>query len=598
MAKYTENQININETERINAEQQRINNETQRQTKEKEREARETIRQSNESTRISKEAERLAEEVNRVEAEASRVTAEQGRVEAENIRAEFYEGFSERLDSVDSQLAQIENDVLLTKTIHVYPVEGDNWEHIQNIINDDRFTKIILHGHFKFKTYGAGNVFVNIKSNKHIVFDNAKFSIDNTNTSYYRILNLLCVENVIIENPYLIGDNDVNKSTGEWGHGINVKGCKNIQILNAKVFNAFGDGMNISDDENKKCVDIYVNSLYAENCGRQGLTIYGGDNIKLDYIHAKDIRRTSPSACIDIETNDSYSTYGRISIGKVVSDNCKYGVLFAPMAYSSLENSNDVNISIDEINTINETDCAFSFENVYGTNMKGVFLVNTIKAINTNQVISCKNSNKNFYLYVNNIYGQNVGSNKGTDQGAPFVIDSSETNISCINNIIINNVNATIKEGCPVSLYVTNNISENNGAERNCSFTFNETCNLPARINGVFNPVKISGIELSLKDFPQGWSTYHFKGNIYNNKGCTSTASYNPEGFDSIGNEVTFEVVEPYWVYVGTKEKTIYPASLGFTKGFKSNTVGSRITFKELNGAIFIKEILGTWVSQ
>ena len=32
MAKYTENQININETERINAEQQRINNETQRQT--------------------------------------------------------------------------------------------------------------------------------------------------------------------------------------------------------------------------------------------------------------------------------------------------------------------------------------------------------------------------------------------------------------------------------------------------------------------------------------------------------------------------------------------------------------------------------------
>ena len=107
MAEYNESQINSNETERISAEQQRIENEAQRQTKETEREAREATRQSNETTRISKEAERLAEEVNRVEAEASRVTAEQGRQEAENIRAEFYEGFNERLNEAETQLAHI-----------------------------------------------------------------------------------------------------------------------------------------------------------------------------------------------------------------------------------------------------------------------------------------------------------------------------------------------------------------------------------------------------------------------------------------------------------------------------------------------------------
>ena len=126
MAKYTENQININETERINAEQQRINNETQRQTKEKEREARETTRQSNESTRISKEAERLAEEVNRQEAETSRVTAEQGRVEAENIRAEFYEGFNDKLDVVNTQLTHKVNvDNIVYINVSDFGVIGD-----------------------------------------------------------------------------------------------------------------------------------------------------------------------------------------------------------------------------------------------------------------------------------------------------------------------------------------------------------------------------------------------------------------------------------------------------------------------------------------
>ena len=118
MAEYNESQINSNETERIAAEQQRIENEAKRQTNETEREAKETTRQSNESTRISKEAERLAEEANRQEAENIRVNAEQGRQEAENTRAEFYEGFNDRLNEVDSQLAQIENDKLKKYGVH------------------------------------------------------------------------------------------------------------------------------------------------------------------------------------------------------------------------------------------------------------------------------------------------------------------------------------------------------------------------------------------------------------------------------------------------------------------------------------------------
>lgn len=166
MAEYNESQINSNETERISAEQQRINNEAQRQTKETEREAREATRQSNESTRISKEAERLAEEVNRVEAEASRVTAEQGRVEAENIRAEFYDGFTERLNQVDSQLVHNTiNSNYLGLNPSTFGVIGDgvidDTENLQSFIDycNSNNVVMLLNGTYLTKgvTFGEGS---------------------------------------------------------------------------------------------------------------------------------------------------------------------------------------------------------------------------------------------------------------------------------------------------------------------------------------------------------------------------------------------------------------------------------------------------------
>lgn len=129
MADYNENQINSNETERIIAEKQRINNEDKRQTNETEREASEATRQTNETEREAREATRQSNETTRISEynifmaevnnnederianEEGRVEAENSRVEAENIRTEFYEGFSDRLDVVDSQLAQNEKNI-------------------------------------------------------------------------------------------------------------------------------------------------------------------------------------------------------------------------------------------------------------------------------------------------------------------------------------------------------------------------------------------------------------------------------------------------------------------------------------------------------
>ena len=175
MAEYNESQINSNETERISAEQERIENEAQRQTKETERDAREATRQSNESTRISKEAERLAEEVNRVQ--------------AENIRAEFYEGFNDRLDAVDSQLAHIEkqiDDNYASKLISTLNFIG-SFKGSFNFIGDS-----ITYGHGAY-----GEIFVDMfkKLVNDLGFSN-KVEVNNFGVSGYATTDFLTIDKV------------------------------------------------------------------------------------------------------------------------------------------------------------------------------------------------------------------------------------------------------------------------------------------------------------------------------------------------------------------------------------------------------------------
>ena len=205
MAEYNESQINSNETERISAEQQRIENEAQRQTKETEREAREATRQSNESTRISKEAERLAEEVNRVEAEAIRVNAEQGRVEAENIRAEFYEGFNDRLNQVDSQLAHI------AKTPEQFGAvgngEADDTLSIQEAINSLSDNEILeFRGKYKITSQiNINKPNIRLTGRGTIILGGNNFNI------FYITGDCVTIELLSFSNPYnYIPDNTVD----------------------------------------------------------------------------------------------------------------------------------------------------------------------------------------------------------------------------------------------------------------------------------------------------------------------------------------------------------------------------------------------------
>ena len=394
MAEYNESQINSNETERIAAEQQRIENEAKRQTKETEREARESTRQSNESTRISKEAERLAEEVNRVEAEASRVTAEQGRVEAENIRAEFYEGFNDRLDSVDSQLAHNTKQINSFINAKNFDVVGDG------LVDDTENLQKAIDYCYKYK--------------KKLLLDKGEYKITSTICLYptteieggsphdtvicaYHIGNALEFKNNYIE--------DENGYVEDWGKAFQGKlynfGIANKNQLEKDTFDrflAFNEGNAIHLEGARymsKLTNIRVSGGYRTGFylfGSYGANIEGcevngvgngivldraGNGVKIDRFYAKNAGFvSSPSECsaLKILSSSNVNIISTIlesgvgSSGIYINNSINITV---QNGYFERQSTNDRTIKIENSHSVKIDNC--NFENTLGCQFKNSF---------------------------------------------------------------------------------------------------------------------------------------------------------------------------------------------------------------------------------
>ena len=489
MAKYTENQININETERINAEQQRINNETQRQTKEKEREARETIRQSNETTRISKEAERLAEEVNRQEAEASRVNAEQGRVEAENIRAEFYEGFNDRLNEVDSQLAHIENDKINKISKLVYKKEGLSWaDSIQQI--EDEANQLYLSEGIKVKLKFPENELIEIDKTiykksgvdwvgsckiKRISSDTSNLwaLVVAENQSDF-IIDNISFENLGHEIAYNISGNwSINKRNccihtykcddftisncnfTKYSEGIVNTGCKRYSIINNKL-NANVQGKNIEQFLD----DTYVNIAGSQTGDITGWVLSGEANLYNEDFIISNNKCLSVGLRIGIEVMTQSATHARGLITNNIIKGLHHGIKLYKGTYGELNNAvtnvKQCVISNNQVSYCREIGiyiranlgvlCNGNFVSYCGLYNTGVGtayggIVTRISAETTDANSSLVAGN-----FITNNYIYNCGKSTGTSVD-PLAIHVRNASAKVSNNYIVQDSNYTTKVG-------------------------------------------------------------------------------------------------------------------------------------------------------
>ena len=115
----------------------------------------------------------------------------------------------------------------------------------------------------------SSNVILNIIGNIHIKANDKES---------YSIIQIKNIKNITIKGSgSLIGDKDNHIytnysppgiSTHEWGFGLQLYGCSNVEVTGINISNCTGDGIMINTAK-----DVRVNNIEIYNCRRQGISI-------------------------------------------------------------------------------------------------------------------------------------------------------------------------------------------------------------------------------------------------------------------------------------------------------------------------------------
>lgn len=100
-------------------------------------------------------------------------------------------------------------------------------------------------------------------------------------------------------------------SDAQWRHTLQIRGCKNIQVLGLEMRKSGGDGIYIGTGSKEQegninyCKDIYIKDVILNDHYRQGISIISAENILIENCIIVNTYGHSPEAGIDFEPNNS-----------------------------------------------------------------------------------------------------------------------------------------------------------------------------------------------------------------------------------------------------------------------------------------------------
>lgn len=115
------------------------------------------------------------------------------------------------------------------------------------------------------------------------------------------------VSDVVISGGEIVGERDAHLGrTGEWGHGIGIRGCSRVTVRDMRISRCWGDGMSIGGASIRKgdsapSTDIIVERVRCLGNRRQGLTIGRSQRVRVRDCEFSDTHGTKPEYGIDIE---------------------------------------------------------------------------------------------------------------------------------------------------------------------------------------------------------------------------------------------------------------------------------------------------------
>ncbi len=118
------------------------------------------------------------------------------------------------------------------------------------------------------------------------------------------VLSLHDAEDVEISGGHILGERERHRgTTGEWGHGIMVRGSRRITVRDMHISKCWGDGMSVGgiSDARKPSQDVVISDLVCVGNRRQGLTIGRSQRVRVQRSQFLDTGGTLPGCGIDVE---------------------------------------------------------------------------------------------------------------------------------------------------------------------------------------------------------------------------------------------------------------------------------------------------------
>jgi polygalacturonase len=135
-----------------------------------------------------------------------------------------------------------------------------------------------------------------------------------------------------------------NYEKGQWRMIINLAGCSNIKILGLTLKDSGGDGLYIGKSGSHEfCNNIVVEDCVFDSNYRQGISVIGVNNLRINNCLFQKTSGHPPSAGIDIEPNSKTNRLSDIVIQNCISKN-NAGAGFVVSIKHLDANSEDVSI--------------------------------------------------------------------------------------------------------------------------------------------------------------------------------------------------------------------------------------------------------------
>lgn len=211
---------------------------------------------------------------------------------------------------------------------------------------------IVEDGEYTVAAYHLGESILNVPSNTEIII-NGSIIMEPNELSSCSIVRLNGKNIKLHGRGEIVGDKHTHLgTTGEWGMGVMVAGCVNVDIYDIAIKDCWGDCIYVGQES----INVRINNCTLEHGRRQGISITSAEQVLIESCVISNVGGTAPEYAIDVEPNKN-DTVESVIIKNVKATNCKGGFL----AWGGATNATINNIELYNCYVKGSTEAEYAF---------------------------------------------------------------------------------------------------------------------------------------------------------------------------------------------------------------------------------------------